>query len=202
MLVNLRNVKNFIKNRIGRNNMKTINVKELMVPLHAYATVPREATLRDAVLALEKAQMTLDPSRHKHRAILVLDENGEVVSKITMKNILVALEPNYGKMEGIEVLERSGYSTDLIKNMLEDNALWAEPLQFFGERAAKLKVSDMIHAPSEGEYIDDNATLGEAIHQLILYPYHSLLVTSGDKVVGILRLSDVFAKICDIIKTY
>ena len=181
--------------------MKTITVKELMVPLEAYATVSQEATLREAVLALEKAQMALDPSRHKHRAILVLDESGKVVSKITMKNILVALEPNYGKVEGTGVLERSGYSPDLIRSMLEDNALWAEPLQFVRERATQLKVGDFIQAPSEGEYIDENATLGEAIHQLVVYPYHSLLVTSGDEVVGILRLSDVFTKICDIIKS-
>ncbi len=181
--------------------MKTIALKDLMVPLADYATVPREATLLEAVLALEKAQLALDPSRHKHRAILVLDESGKVVSKITMKNILVALEPNYGKVEGMEVLERSGYSPDLIRSMLEDNALWTEPLQFVRERATKLKVGDFIQALSEGEYIDDNATLGEAIHQLVVYPYHSLLVTSGDEVVGILRLSDVFTKVCDKIKT-
>jgi CBS domain-containing protein len=180
--------------------MKTITVKELMVPLEAYATVPREATLREAVLALEKAQMALDPLRYKHRAILVLDESGKVVSKITMKHILVALEPNLGKVEGIEVLERSGYSPDLIKSMLQDNTLWTEPLQFFRNRATKLKVGDFIQAPSESEYIDENATLGEAIRQLIAYPYHSLLVTSGDEVVGILRLSDAFTKVCDIIK--
>ena len=181
--------------------METITVKELTVPLEAYATVPREATLREAILALEKAQMTLAPSRHLHRAILVLDESGKVVSKITMKDILIALEPNYGKVAGTGVLERSGYSPDLIKSMLEDNALWAQPLQFFCERATNLKVSDFIQAPSEGEYIDENVTLGEAVHQLVVYPYHSLLVTSGDEVVGILRLSDVFSKICDEIKT-
>jgi CBS domain-containing protein len=180
--------------------MKTITVKELMVPLETYATVPREATLREAVLALEQSQMTLDPSRHKHRAILVLDESGKVVSKITMKNILIALEPNYGKVEGTGVLERSGYSPDLIRSMLDNNALWTEPLQFFSERAAKLKVGDLIHAPSEDEYIDENATLGEGIHQLVMYPFLSLLVTSGETVVGILRLSDVFTKVCDIIK--
>jgi CBS domain-containing protein len=181
--------------------MRTITVKELTVPLEAYATVPREATLREAILALEKAQMTLAPSRHLHRAILVLDESGKVVSKITMKDILIALEPNYGKVEGMGVLERSGYSSDLIKSMLEDNALWAEPLQFVSERATKMKVSDFIQAPSEGEYIDENATMGEAVHQLVVQPYHSLLVTSGDEVVGILRLSDVFARICNEIKT-
>jgi len=180
--------------------MRTIRVRELMLPVEAYATVPQEATLREAVLALEKAQVTLDPSRHKHRAILVLDEDGKVVAKITMKNILFALEPNYGKVEGMDVLERSGFSPDLIRDMLEKSVLWAEPLQFFAERAASLKVSDFIQAPSEGEYIDENATMGEAIHQLIVNPYHSLLVTSTDEVVGILRLSDVFAKVCDIIK--
>jgi len=180
--------------------MRTITVGELMVPLEEYATVSKEATLREAIFALEKAQMTLDSSRHKHRAILVLDESGKVVSKITMKNILIALEPNYGKVEGTGVLERSGYSPDLIRSMLENSALWTEPLQLFSERAAKLKVGDLIYAPSADEYIDENATLGEAIHQLIMYPFLSLLVTSGEEVVGILRLSDVFTKVCDIIK--
>ncbi|MGD8520406.1 MAG: CBS domain-containing protein [Desulfobacterales bacterium] len=180
--------------------MKTITVKELMVPLKKYATVPQEATLREAVLALEKAQMTLDPSQHKHRAILVLDENGKVVSKITMKDILVALEPNYGKVEGGDVLERSGYSSDMIKDMLDNNVLWAEPIRFSCERAAKLKVNDFMRAPSEGEYIDQNATIGEATHQLIVQPYLSLLVTSDDAVVGVLRLSDVFTKVCEMIK--
>jgi len=42
--------------------------------------------------------------------------------------------------------------------------------------------------------------MGEATHQLVVSPYHSLLVARNDEVVGILRLSDVFAKICDIFK--
>ncbi|MGD8342918.1 MAG: CBS domain-containing protein [Desulfobacterales bacterium] len=180
--------------------MKSINVKELMVPLEDYATVPSGATLLEAVLALEKAQLTLDPSVHKHRAVLVLNEGGKVVSKMTMKSILVALEPNYGKVEGTEVLERSGYSPDLIKSMLEDNALWTRPMQLVHERAANLKVEDFIQKPSETEYIRENAFLGEAVHQFIVSPYHSLLVTRDDAVVGILRLSDIFTKVCDIIK--
>lgn len=180
--------------------MKTIFVKDLMMPVEAYATVSQDATLPAALLALEKAQMSLDPSRHKHRAILVLDDQGKVVGKIVMKNILIALEPNYGKVESMGVLERSGYSPELIKSMLEDNALWVKPLDLVCQRAATLKVRDFVEAPSEDEYIDETATLGEAIHQFIVSPYHSLLVSRGDEVVGILRLSDVFARICDEIK--
>ena len=180
--------------------MKKLLVEDLMVPLEAYATVPREATLKEAVIALEKAQTTLAPSKHLHRAILVLDEYGKVVSKIIMKDILVALEPNYGKVAGVGVLEREGFSRDMIKDMLATHSLWTEPLQFIAERAAKLMVSDFIHPPEEGEYIDEKATLGEATNQLVVQPYHSLLVTRDGEVIGILRLSDVFATICDIIK--
>lgn len=181
--------------------MKTIIVKDLMVPLEEYATVSQETTLREAVLALEKAQMALDPSQYKHRAILVLDKSGKVLGKISMKDILIALEPNYGKLEGMGVLARSGYSPDLIKSMLEDNALWLEPFQFVCERASQLKVIDFVKPSEDSEYVDEKATLAEAIHQLVVYPYQSLLVTRDKKVVGILRLTDVFTKICDKIKT-
>lgn len=39
----------------GRLDVKTIIVKDLMVPLEEYATVHEGATLYEAVLALEKA---------------------------------------------------------------------------------------------------------------------------------------------------
>ena len=181
--------------------MKTITVKELMVPLKEYATVPKEATLQEAILALDEAQKAFDPSKHKHRAILVLGKNKEVVGKISMFDILMALEPKYVKLEAEGVLSSSGFSPDLIKSMLEDSALWCEPLQFVCKRAPKINVTDFMETPGEGLYVDENATLGEAIHQMIIQKHHSLLVTSGDEVVGILRLSDVFTKICDEIKS-
>ena len=85
--------------------------------------------------------------------------------------------------------------------MLEKNALWLEPLEFVCERATRLKVSDFIRPPEESEYVDEKASLSEAVHQLIVYPYISLLVTRNKLVVGILRLSDIFATVCDNIKT-
>jgi predicted transcriptional regulator len=180
--------------------MKTTLVKELMVPVESYATVSRDATLYEAVDTLEKAQGTLDPARHKYRAILVLDEDGSVMGKITMKDILMALEPNYKNLGGVEVLSSSGHSPDLIKSMLEENALWLDPFQFICERAATMKVGDFVKPPDTDGIIDENASLAEAIHQLIMFPPISLLVKKNDAVVGVLRLSDVFAKICNKIK--
>ena len=52
-----------------------------------------------------------------------------------------------------------------------------------------------MRAPTTGEYISADATLGEAIHLLIMGDHQSLLVTRGESIVGILRLTDVFAAI-------
>ena len=85
--------------------------------------------------------------------------------------------------------------------MLKDNLLWSEPLAFICNRATELNVRDFMEVPTDCVYIDENATLDEAIHQLVTCRYQSLLVTRKEKVVGILRLSDVFTKVCDKIKT-
>lgn len=44
--------------------MGEYRVKELMVPLSEYATVPVGSTLFDAVLALEKAQEEFDRTKY------------------------------------------------------------------------------------------------------------------------------------------
>jgi CBS domain-containing protein len=181
--------------------MKTVNVKDLMVPIEEYATVSRDANLFQAVIALEEAQMAFDPSKHKHRAILVLDNKNSVVGKLDLFDILMALEPKYGELDAAGVLSSSGHSPELIRDMLKDNFLWSEPLQFICSRATQINVSDLIEAPADVVYIKENATLDEAMHQLIVGRYDSLLVIRDEKVVGVLRLSDVFTKICGKIKT-
>ena len=156
--------------------METISVKDLMVPLDEYATVLQDANLYEAVLALEEAQMAFDPSKHKHLAILVLDNETNVVGKLDMIDILMALEPKYGELEATGMLSRSGYSPDLIKSLFKDNFLWREPLEFICNRSFTLKVRDFMEVPESGVYIDESAKLGEAIHQLILCRYRSICI--------------------------
>jgi CBS domain-containing protein len=181
--------------------MKTVIVKDLMVSIEEYATVSKGANLYEAVIALEKAQLSVDASRHKHRAVLVLDDEGNVVGKLDIFDILMALEPKYGELDAAGVLKRSGYSPEFIDSLLKDKLLWGESLQFICSRAPDINVIELMEDPEDGAYIEADATLDEAIHQLLMWRYQSLLVTSGKKVIGILRLSDVFTKICAKIKT-
>ncbi|MBW2615041.1 MAG: CBS domain-containing protein [Deltaproteobacteria bacterium] len=177
--------------------MKTILVKDLMVPLEEYATVSAEATLFEAVMALEKVHEELDRSRYKylHRAILVLDKDNKVLGKISQLDALRALEPKYGEMGDAGTISRAGFSPQFLKSMMERYSIFSDPLQDICSKAAKLKVKDFMYTLGEGEYIEESTHLGEAMHQLVMGHHQSLLVTSDEDIVGILRLTDVFVHI-------
>jgi len=84
--------------------------------------------------------------------------------------------------------------------MIKSYGLWRKPLEGICRKAAEMKVKEIMHSPSEGEYVGENDTLDTAIHQLVMGHHQSLLVTRGEEIIGILRLCDVFRKICDNIK--
>jgi predicted transcriptional regulator len=58
-----------------------------------------------------------------------------------------------------------------------------------------------MYTPKEGEYVSEEATLNEAIHQIVMGHHQSLLVTRNSGIVGILRLTDVFKHIFQTMKT-
>ena len=182
--------------------MKTIYIKDLMVPLDEYATVSEEATLFEAVVALEKAQETLDRTRFKylHRAILVYDKNNNIVGKISQLDVLRALEPKYGEMGDQKSISRFGFSQKFLQSLREQFSLLDRPFDESCRKAAQEKVKKFMHTPTEGEYVQEDATLDVAIHRLVMGHHQSLLVTRGEKIVGIIKLTDVFAEIFQTMK--
>ena len=178
--------------------MKTVQIKDVMVAIEDYATVSEDATLDEAVMALEKAQEQYEKSQYLHRAILVYDNKNKIVGKISQLDILMALEPNY-RIVDLEKLSRFGYSLDYIQSFAK-TALWDKPLRDICRKAATLIVKDFMHTPKQGEYIKEDAGLDEAIHQLLIGKQSSLLVTRNQDIVGILRLTDVYAFVSENIK--
>ncbi len=61
-------------------------------------------------------------------------------------------------------------------------------------------VRDFMYTPTEGEYVSEDETLDEAIHQLVMGQHQSLLVTRDEEIVGVLKLTDVFAAIFHVMK--
>jgi len=170
-------------------------VKDLMVPISEYATVSEGSTLYDAIQALEKAQEEFDFSKYTHRAVLIMDKNKQVIGKLSQLDVLRALEPKNIDLESIAKLSQYGFSDTLVRTLKTERRLKGAPLLELCTNAAQLKVEGFMQAPTEGEYIDQDALLDIAANQLVLGSHLSLLVTKRKKIVGILRLTDVFAAV-------
>lgn len=179
---------------------KTI-VKELMVSLEEYPVVSEEASVYEAVVALENAQKEFDKTRDRHRAVLAHDRKKRIVGKVSQWDLIKSLEPKYEGFGDIRSTSLSGLSPLLIKSMMESSRLWQGDLDIACSRVAGKKVKDIMYRPTEGEKLEENATLGEALHTLIVGHHQSLLVTRGNRIVGILRLTDMFNLVCERIKS-
>jgi len=175
-------------------------IKDLMVPISEYATVSEGATLFDAYLALEKAQEEYDHNKYRHRAVLVLDKNGRVMGKVGQLDVLRALEPKNEQVEMFEDIRKFNFSEAFILSLREQHLMEGEPLADICRKAGRIKVENLMQTPTEGEFIDENASINTSIHQLVRGSHMSLLVTRRGDIVGILRLTDVFAAIFHIMK--
>lgn len=178
--------------------MENPRVKDLMLPLSEYATISAEKTIRDALLSLSKAQLGLTQDRHQHRAVLVLNNEGQVIGKLSHWAILRSLDVDFLRTDDLASLARSGLSDDFIDSMKASISGLSTSLQTMCGAAAKIRARDAM--VPVGESINEWALLTEAIRTLVTKHTQSLMVTRGNQIVGILRLSDVFKKVATMIE--
>ncbi|MEA1968328.1 MAG: CBS domain-containing protein [Thermodesulfobacteriota bacterium] len=184
--------------------MKARKVKEIMIPLSEYATVSEEATLYDAVKSLYNAQNNFEKEQYRHRAILVYDKNNRITGKISAIDIVRAIEPKYRQFEQSDQnrdigLSRFGLSSAFLNSLVKQYDLWDEKIEKLIAKAEKQKVRDIMYTPYEGEFVQEDSSLAEAIHQLLIGHHQSLLVLQKNQITGILRLTDIFKNICDLL---
>ncbi len=178
--------------------MKTRPVEDLMTPLSRCATVSKDATLGEAAAALKNSQNE-SGIKHPGQAVLILDDKRRVVGKVDAICLLRALEPKYDRMLPQKHSYHMGFSLKFQKTMLEQLGLWEGPMEHICRKAASRTVESFMIKPEEGEFIKLDATLDQAIHQLVMGSHESLLISDGNRIVGILKLTDVFEEVSNAI---
>lgn len=173
-------------------------VKDLMVPLDDYPVVSQDATLLEAILEFEAAQKKRDRGRQPHRAVLVVDENGKVIGKLGQLAFLKALEPQRNILSDMSRLSVAGVSSEFISSMMSHYRFFQDSLSDLCFRARNIKVRDVMLPVTVS--IDANAPLGEAIYKIVAEQTLSILVTRGEKIIGLLRLSDLCQEVAEEMK--
>ena len=164
-------------------------VRDLMVPLNEYSHVFVGASLQDVINALAHAMTgpPPDPSRPRDRGVLVQAPDGRVVGKLSLWDMLNGLRPQYEPP-----IDPFG--------KVDDHLLWSQWLRpDIADRARSIRVEDLLREPTKEETIEETAPLDLAVYRLIIGRHLSLLVTRADAIIGVLRLSDVFKAVNEMI---
>ncbi len=119
--------------------MTDFRVKDLMVPLAEYATVPAGSTLLDAMLALEKAQEEFVHNKYRHRGVVILDKTKGVIGKLGQMDVLRALEPKEDDADDIRSLRQFGFSSKFVQDVRTQRRLNAAPLKDLCRTRRKLE---------------------------------------------------------------
>jgi len=175
--------------------MNAQTVKSLMVPLSEYASVPTTATLLETIRALERIQARDTSARYPHRAVLVYDDDGRIVGKVCQTGVIRVLEPDFTSRLGEDALTRFGISDEFLESTLDQSNFWKIPIRRLCRVAGALSASQVMDSLEEGDYVPADAPLQKALALMTSGCHNSLLVTENDDVVGILKLTDLFAYI-------
>ncbi|MCF7809924.1 CBS domain-containing protein [bacterium] len=177
--------------------MEFKQVKELAVSLDEYALVNENTTLVEALKKMaESSKSTLISHGHQARAVLVSNQDGEVIGVLGHMDFLRALEPKYNMLGDLEVLSRAKIDTEILDSMSELLGFWKGSLDNLCRRAAVIEVKYLMHPIKES--INEDAPITEAIHKMIIWQAMRILVTRNEKeVVGVLRLADLFTDVAE-----
>jgi len=172
-------------------------IRDLMIPIEKYAVVDNDATVRDALIELRESQARLSPGSFFHRSVLIRNKDGTIVGKIGHWALLKAVEPRYKQMDDVQNLSRAGLTSDFVKSMAIEIDLLKSDLRERCRRIRSMNVTEIMRPVTE--QVDISVSLSEAIHSIVTLQTLSIVITDHGKAVGLLRLSDLFHVVREII---
>ena len=181
--------------------MKNKLVKELMVPISDYVTIREDATMAEAIRALESEKKRYGDAPYRHQSLVVIDANRNVVGRLSQVDMMHALEPRYSELGDARWIGRSVLSKKVLKTLREEFQLWEQPLEEMCRAMGTTKVKDFMQEPTEGEFVSETDTMNVAMHRIVMGRHHSLLVTRERQIIGILRSTDLFNVLYDMMAT-
>lgn len=180
--------------------MENMRVRDLMRPIEEFPKISGKATFLEAVLELEEAQKKYDAGKVPENILLVQDERGNIVGKISPMDVVLGLEPNYSQIEKLETFAHYGLVRSAMKTVKKQYQLWQKPLAELWQKSHSLKIENFIQMPTSEHMVKPDDKMDTAFHLFVLLRQGSLFVKDKATVVGVIRFSDVYKKIQQTIK--
>jgi CBS domain-containing protein len=159
-------------------------VKDLMIPLEDYPHIPYWFTLRQAMAIVREAAVKFEGS-FEPRAVLVFDEKYQLMGMLTLRDIIKGLEPRFLRETG---LIKADPSLTILLGDLFGPGLKEASQKPVSEVMSPIKVS-----------VQGDDLIAKALFLMIKENVGMMPVIQDNKVTGMVRLSDLFREICDMV---
>lgn len=169
-------------------------VRDLMRPVAEFPRISQDATFGEAVAALDEARADFTAGRAKQFALLVEDERGRIIGKVSPMDVIQGLEPGYLKMIDSSGLRFKDVNY-VVETMRQKARLWVRPFDDLCLSAKTFKVKEFMRLPVESTRIKATDSMDTAFHHFLSGRHDSLFVVDGDAVSGILTFSDVYREV-------
>lgn len=164
-------------------------VQELMIPLEDYPHIPYWFTLRQAMAIVREAAIKFEGS-FEPRSMLVFDEKYNLLGILTLRDIIRGLTPKF--LQGAVGKLRAAFDLDSAISGLEADL--SGPAV---KEAAQTAVSEVMSPIKTTVATGDS--LAKALFLMIQEDLGRMPVMEEQKVVGIIRLSDLFREVSDFV---
>lgn len=179
--------------------MEKMKVRDLMVLAEKFPKISDNATFYEALTALETAQEKYLSGESGQRILLVQNENGAIIGKLSPIDLFRGLETNYSRVNAEETLTHFGLDY-IWKSMQKEYGLWENPFRDLCQKAQQVHIRDFIKPPAKGQTIGVDDTLVKSFHLFVMNRHDALFVFENDRIIGLLRFSDVFKMTSRIMK--
>ena len=159
-------------------------VTDLMIPLEDYPHIPYWFTLRQAMAIVREASIKFEVS-FEPRAVLVFDEKYQLMGMLTLRDIIKGLEPKFLKETALIKADPS--LTILTKDLLGP-----------GMKEASQKAVSEVMSPIK-VMVSAEDPIAKALFLMIKENVGMMPVMQEKKVAGMIRLSDLFKVISDVV---
>lgn len=176
--------------------MATKRAGDIMIPLDDYPHIPHWFSLRQAVVEMEKSDLTVGGRKSLPRALLVFNEQYELLGIVRRRDLLRGLEPKYLKTMPV-THRRKLFDVDEGEDLIEfSSGRFAEAL----EQQAEQPVSEVMNPVAA--VVDINDHLAKVIFKMISRDLNLIPVLRGETLVGVVRSVDVFHEIAHMLTTH
>lgn len=155
--------------------MESLTVRDLMVPAEKFPKISERASFYEALKTLETAQEKYLSGKSGQKILLVENEAGKIMGKLSPIDLLRGLETKYNRVEAEKTLSGFGLS-HIWKSFQEDYHLWESPFKDLCRKAEDVRVKDFIKSPSEGQSVGMADSMAKCFHLFVMERHDALLL--------------------------